>query len=126
DLLNGVLAVAALDNFEAWAVQPQDSFGHQQHARWAGFFIQAASGRQSRAAIRQRLHPTSFAGRNAPGGGQPGSIYAKKRASNMAQRISHLAQSAASANSCSSRVRAWLTTQASAKSASSGACVILA
>src|SRR2546427_5926303 len=44
DLLDGVLAVATLDNLQAWAVQAQGAFRHEQRTRLLVFFVQAATG----------------------------------------------------------------------------------
>src|SRR5258708_151459 len=55
DLLDGVLAVAALDNFKAWPVQAEGAFRHEQHALLV-VFAQAASGGQARAAVHLRVH----------------------------------------------------------------------
>ena len=44
DLLDGMLAVAALDNLQAWAVQAQGAFRHEQRTRLLVFFVQAAAG----------------------------------------------------------------------------------
>ncbi len=82
DLLDSVLAVAALDNLEAWAVEAQRALRHEQDALLI-VFAKAASWSQARAAVQpsaggcsvraawQVLHD-SFAGWKAPGGGQPG------------------------------------------------------
>jgi hypothetical protein len=43
DLLDGVLAVAALDNFQAGAVQAESAFRHEQHTLLV-VFPKAASG----------------------------------------------------------------------------------
>src|SRR5712664_2703553 len=55
DLLDGVLAVAALDNFKAWPVQAEGAFRHEQDAQLV-VFAQAASGGQARAAMHLRVH----------------------------------------------------------------------
>src|SRR6267143_3835336 len=60
DLLDSVLAVAALDNFETWAVQAQGALRHEQRARLLGFFIQAAAGSEARKAVEFRRHLKSF------------------------------------------------------------------
>src|SRR3989449_4585800 len=60
DLLDGVLAVAALDNFETWTVQAQGALRHEQRSRLLGFFIQAAAGSEARKAVEFRRHPKSF------------------------------------------------------------------
>src|SRR5439155_4532484 len=44
DLLDGVLAVTALDNFETRAVQAQGALRHEQRTRLLSFFVQAAAG----------------------------------------------------------------------------------
>src|SRR5882762_10874318 len=44
DLLDGVLAVAALDNLEAWAIQAQGAFRHEQCTWLLILFVQAAAG----------------------------------------------------------------------------------
>ena len=44
DLLDGVLAVAALDNLQAWAVQAQGAFRHQQDFLALVFAKPAAGG----------------------------------------------------------------------------------
>lgn len=77
DLLHGVISVAALDDFQARAVEPQRAFRHQEHARRLRLFIEAAARREARALGWIGRHADSFAGQNAPGGGQPGSTYAK-------------------------------------------------
>ena len=43
DLLDGVLAVTALDNFETRAVQAQGALRHEQRTRLLSFFVQAAA-----------------------------------------------------------------------------------
>ena len=50
NLFNGVLAVAALDDFEAGANQAKGAFGHLQHALLV-VFSESATGSQTRAAI---------------------------------------------------------------------------
>ena len=73
DLLDGVLAVAALNDFEAGAEQAQGAFGHEQDALLIVFSETAARG-EAREAVQVKSHSLqdSFAGRKAPGGGQPG------------------------------------------------------
>jgi len=44
DLVDGVLAVAALDNFEAGAVEPQSALGHEQDLLIAVLAVANASG----------------------------------------------------------------------------------
>src|SRR3989449_8670763 len=53
DLPDGVLAVAAFDNFQAWAVEAQGALGHEQHALVV-VFAEAASGGEARSAVRVR------------------------------------------------------------------------
>src|SRR6266481_2831588 len=55
DLLDGVLAVAALNNFEAWPIQAERAFRHEQHALLV-VFPKAASGSQARAAMHLSVH----------------------------------------------------------------------
>src|SRR3989442_10317566 len=50
NLLDGVLAVAALDNFEAWAIQAEGTFRHEQDEMLV-VFAKAASRSQARAAV---------------------------------------------------------------------------
>jgi hypothetical protein len=71
DLLHGVLAIAALHNFEARAVEAQRTFGHQEKAVLI-VFAEAASGSQLRVRLKVRSHGRSWRGTKAPGGGQPG------------------------------------------------------
>src|ERR1700687_5594212 len=59
DLLDGVLAVAALDNFEAGAVQAQGALRHEQNALLV-VFPKAAAGSQERAAVQFRRHLKFF------------------------------------------------------------------
>jgi len=78
DLLDGVLAVAALDNFETWTVQAQGALRHEQRSRLLGFFIQSGSRERGAKAVEFRgvIHILSripVAGWKAPGeGGHPG------------------------------------------------------
>src|ERR1700736_2690868 len=55
DLLHGVLAVAALDDFEAGAVEAQGAFGHEQDALLIVFAEAAARG-QAWAGLQVRRH----------------------------------------------------------------------
>src|SRR6266403_2961875 len=55
DLLDGVLAVAAFDDFQTWAVEAQGALGHEQHALVV-VFAKAASRGEARAAVRIRRH----------------------------------------------------------------------
>ncbi len=59
NLLDGVLAVAALDNFEAWAIQAEGTFRHEQHTLLV-VFAESASGRQARAAVQFKRHLETF------------------------------------------------------------------
>lgn len=59
NLLDGVLAVAALDNLEAGAVEAEGAFGHEQHTLLV-VFAKTASGSQARAAVRFRRHRRCF------------------------------------------------------------------
>src|SRR3989442_11508907 len=59
NLLDGVLAVTALDNFEAWAVEAQRAFRHLQNALLV-VFAEAASGSQARAAVQFKRHLETF------------------------------------------------------------------
>lgn len=74
NLLDGVFAVAALDDFEAGAVEAQSAFRHEQRAGLLALFIHAAAGSEARTATRFDTHrePASVFGQKAPGGGQPG------------------------------------------------------
>src|SRR5882724_1587827 len=54
-LLDRVLAVAAFDDFQAWAVEAQGALGHEQHALVV-VFAKAASRGEARAAVRIRRH----------------------------------------------------------------------
>src|SRR5207245_4559253 len=121
-LCDRVFAGAAVDDFEARAAQSECAFRHQEHAI-ALIFAEPAAWCEVRARTWIRRHRSALSGWKAPGGGQAGFTYAKNKASSIAHRISHLARNAACAASCSPRVRACLTTQARANSASSGACV---
>src|SRR6202140_5769136 len=60
DLVHGVFAVAALDNFETRAVQAQGALRHEQRTRLLSFFVQAAAGSEARKAVEFRRHPRSF------------------------------------------------------------------
>src|SRR6266478_5676678 len=117
-----MFAIAAGDDFKAGTTEAKGAFRHQQHLV-ALIFAEPAAWCEVRARIRVRRHRSALLGWNAPGGGQAGFTYAKNKASSIAHRISHLARNAECAASCSSRVRACLTTQVRANSASSGACV---
>src|SRR5712664_3938256 len=59
DLLDSVLAVATLDNFEAGAVQAEGPFRHEQDALLVTF-PQAASWSQARTAVQFRRHRKFF------------------------------------------------------------------
>jgi hypothetical protein len=59
DLLDGVLAVATLDNLEAWAVEAEDAFRHEQDALLV-IFPKAASWSETRAAVQFRRHRKFF------------------------------------------------------------------
>ena len=48
DLPDSMISVAKLHDFEAWAIQAQGAFRHQQRARELRFFIQTHAGRQAR------------------------------------------------------------------------------
>jgi hypothetical protein len=63
DLLDGVLAVAALDDFEAGTEQAQGAFGHEQDALLIVFSKAAAWG-EAREAVQVKSHglQDSFAG----------------------------------------------------------------
>ena len=56
DLLHRVFAVAALDDFEAGAVQSKRALGHEQRARLLIFFIQPAAGSETRRTGQFRSH----------------------------------------------------------------------
>src|SRR6266446_6559973 len=79
DLPYGVLAVAALDDFEAWAVETQSALGHEQHALVV-VFAEAASGGEARAAVRVRRHsnPSGCLLRLKGAGRGPAGIYVGK------------------------------------------------
>ena len=51
DLSDSMATVAALDDFEAWAVETQGALGHEQHALVV-VFAEAASRGEARAALR--------------------------------------------------------------------------
>jgi len=59
DLLDGVFAVAALDNFEARAVQTQRALGHEQNALLI-IFSQTATGSEAGTAIQFKWHRKFF------------------------------------------------------------------
>ena len=59
DLLDSVLAVAALDNLEAWAVEAQRALRHEQDALLI-VFAKAASWSQARAAVQFGRHGRFF------------------------------------------------------------------
>src|SRR5438445_850974 len=59
DLLDGVPAVAALDNFQAGAVQAEGALGHQQHALLVVFAKPATRG-EAWTAAQFRRHPYSI------------------------------------------------------------------
>jgi hypothetical protein len=63
DLPDGVLAVAALDDFEAGAEQAQGAFGHEQDALLI-VFSEAAAWGEAREAVQVKSHSLqdSFAG----------------------------------------------------------------
>src|SRR5215469_11752550 len=71
NLRHGMLAVAARNDFEAWTIQAQGPFGHEQDALIV-VFTHAASRGEARPAVQIEAHRLSSAGWKAPGGGQPG------------------------------------------------------
>src|SRR6266705_882090 len=80
DLLDGVFAVAALDDLQTRAVEAQRALRHKQSVLSivfsirprSGRFRQPAAGRETRPALQIGRHQDSLAGWKAPGGGQPG------------------------------------------------------
>ncbi len=62
NLLDRVISVAALDDFQARAVEPQRSFRHQEHSRRLRLFIEAAAWSEARALGQLWRHADSFAG----------------------------------------------------------------
>ena len=72
DLLNGAFAVAAFNNFEAWATESQCAFRHEECAGLLRFFVQAAAGSETRVRMEIWRHVWLSRGTKAPGGGQPG------------------------------------------------------
>src|ERR1700683_4962708 len=86
NLFKSVLAVATSHDLKPRPFQFERSFGHEQRRFLIRRVAQAATGSETRLRIwGGPRHHTSF-GRNAPGGGPPGSTYAKYSASNCAQR----------------------------------------
>ena len=63
-LPNGAFAVTTLDDFKAWAVQPERPFRHVQNARRLTLIIQAATHGKARAAVKFRRHPGSLPDQN--------------------------------------------------------------
>jgi hypothetical protein len=49
-LLDGVVAIAALDDFEAWSIQAEGALGHQKDALVV-VFAQPAAGGEARAGL---------------------------------------------------------------------------
>jgi hypothetical protein len=72
DLLNGVLAIAELHDFQAGSIESQGALGHEQHTGLLGFFVEATAGCEAGGSGKCRLHHDSLQGWKAPGGGQPG------------------------------------------------------
>jgi hypothetical protein len=56
DLLDGVRAVAALDDLETWAIQAEGAFGHEENALVLAVVAQAAARGETRVAIQVRRH----------------------------------------------------------------------
>ena len=71
DLLDGVLSVAALDNFQAWAIEAQCALRHKQDTLLI-VFTEATAGSESWMRLQVRCHALFSLGTKAPGGGQPG------------------------------------------------------
>src|SRR6267378_1123920 len=59
DLLDGMLTVAALDDFEAWAVEAEGAFGHEQDTLLV-VFAKAATGSEAWPAIQVGSHLSFF------------------------------------------------------------------
>ena len=59
DLLDSVLAVAALNDFEAWAVEGEGAFGHEQDTLLV-IFAEAAAWSQAGAAVQFGWHGKFF------------------------------------------------------------------
>lgn len=71
DLRDGVLAVAAGNDFKAGAIEAKSALGHEKHTLVLAF-TQAHAGGEARTRIGVNRHCGEFSGRKAPGGGQPG------------------------------------------------------
>ena len=56
DLLNSAFAVAAFNDFEAWAAESQCAFRHEERAGLLRFFIQAAAGSETRVRLQVGCH----------------------------------------------------------------------
>ena len=76
DLLDSVMAIAALDDFEAGAIQAEGAFRHEQHVLVV-VFAEAAACSEARAGLKMDGHDLDSWGTKAPGGGQPGFTYEK-------------------------------------------------
>ncbi len=59
DLLDGVLAVAALNNLETWAIQPKGAFRHKQHALLV-VFAKATAGSEARPGLEIESHRQKY------------------------------------------------------------------
>jgi hypothetical protein len=62
DLLDGVLAVAELHDFQTRAIEAQGTLGHEQHARLLGLFIETTAGCKTGHGAEFGLHHDSLAG----------------------------------------------------------------
>jgi hypothetical protein len=76
ELGDGVLAVAARDDFEAGTVEAEGAFGHEENFL-ALIFAETDAGGELGFGVGVHRHRFVFSGWKAPGGGQPGWTYAK-------------------------------------------------
>lgn len=64
DLVNGVMAIAKLNDFEAGALEAERLLGSEEHARELGFLVEAYAGGETGSGGKFRLHRVSSARRN--------------------------------------------------------------